>query len=310
MAEIVIVGPGAMGCLHAALLADAGVDVALLDYRPERARQLAAQDVVLRWDKGERRVAVRVSAEPESLGPARYVVMMVKCYSTRAAARHAQKAATASTVWVTLQNGLGNVEAMRDEVAGARILAGTTTSGANLAGPGIVNVAAVGDTVVGPAVNARRADAAAFAEVWSRAAPCEALDDPWPAVWRKLVVNAAINPVAALARKRNGELMRWGPLRRLAFAVAREVAEAARSEGVDLGAEFDPEQAVELVCALTASNRCSMLQDLEAGRRTEIEFINGAVARRADAPLCQALTVLVKAAEAVPLVSGGEGLRA
>jgi 2-dehydropantoate 2-reductase len=115
------------------------------------------------------------------------------------------------------------------------------------------------------------------------------------------VVNAAVNPVAALAGRRNGDIMTFPYLRRLAFSVAQEAAAVAKACGVELGDEFDPLHAVREVCELTATNRCSMLQDLEVGRQTEIEQINGEIARRASvdvpAPLCEALTVLIKAAQ-------------
>jgi len=294
-----------MGCLHAALLARAGVDVALLDYRPDRAQRLADKGLVLWWGERAQRVRVAVTADPSALAPVRFLVLMVKAYDTEAAAQHALPAASDSTVWVTLQNGLGNVEALARVAPGSPVLAGVTTSGANLRDEGQVNVAALGSTVVGPAGTASAEDADEFGGPWREAGlDVTVTPGPWPAIWRKLIVNAAINPVAGLAGRPNGEIMAVPPLRRAAFGVAREVAAVARAEGVDLGEQADPTALVEQVCELTALNRCSMLQDLEAGRRTEIDHINGEVARRArpgtPAPLCEALTTLVRAAEGRP----------
>ncbi len=304
MAEVVIVGPGAMGCLHAALLAEAGVDVALLDYRPERAARLTERGIVLRWADGRQRARpVAVFADAAGIGEPAYIVMMVKAYSTAQAARHAAAAAGAHTVWVTLQNGLGNVEQIVEAVGGVKVLAGVTTSGANMAGEGEVNVAGIGATTVGPAHGADLADAEQFGELWRRAFITRVVADPAPAIWRKLVVNAAVNPLGALSGRRNGELMEIPQLRGLAFELAREVAAVAREQGVDLGEDFDPAAAVEAVCRATAANRCSMLQDVEAGRRTEVEYINGAVARLAPperpARLNAAIAELIKAVERV-----------
>lgn len=303
MGRTVIVGPGAMGRLHAALLAKAGVDVVLLDYRPERAKDLRERGVVLRHASGEEHVALSVMANPEEVGPADLVVLMVKAYSTEWAARHVLAAATDETVWATLQNGLGNIESIRRVVPSAVLVAGVTTTGANLAADGSVNIAAVGGTIVGPIETASLADAQRLSVTWQQAGlACEVVPDPWPTIWRKLVVNAAINPIAGLAGRPNGDVVEVDHLWRLAAAVAREVASVARAEAVDLGAGFDPVEAVAEVCRLTATNRCSLLQDLVAGRRTEIDYINGEVAKRASpeasAPLCEALTTLVEAAEA------------
>ncbi|MBC7287969.1 MAG: 2-dehydropantoate 2-reductase [Armatimonadetes bacterium] len=302
MADILIVGPGAMGCLHAALLAEAGVEVALLDYRPDRAERLRTEGIMLRWSDGSiKRVPLPVSASASQIGSAGFIVLMVKAYSTASAALHGAAAATDDTVWVTLQNGLGNVESIREALPQARILAGVTTSGANLSGERMVNVAGIGTTTVGPACATDVEDAERFAQLWRLAFPTEVVPDPTPAIWRKLIVNAAINPLGAITGLRNGELMEVPQLRALALAIAREADRVAHRLGVDVGDDFDPAGAVESVCRATAANRCSMLQDVESRRRTEVDYINGAVARVAppDAPaiLNAAVTELVKAIE-------------
>lgn len=301
MAAVVVVGPGAMGQMHAALLRRAGVDVALLHHDRERAAALSAAGVRLVGAAGEATVAVPCVADAEALRPAGFIVIFTKAYDTEAAARAALPAADGETVWVTLQNGLGNVEAVRSAVGEAPLLCGVTASGAHILPGGSVNVVAVGEAIVGPVAPATMQEALAFCHLLEQAnMPCRAVDDPWPAVWRKLAINAAINPLAALAGRRNGELLELPWLRQLAFEVAREVGRVAAARGIDLG--DDPAKLVEQVCRTTAANRCSMLQDLEAGRRTEIDQICGAVAGLAPpespARLCEALVALVKHAEA------------
>lgn len=295
-----MVGPGAMGQMHAALLRRAGVDAALLHRDRERAAALNSEGVRLVGAVGERTVAVRCTADAEALGPADFIVIFTKAYDTEAAARAALPAADAETIWVTLQNGLGNVEAIRGVAGAVQLLCGVTASGAHILPDGAVNVVAVGEAVIGPVAPATMEQASGFCELLERAGmPSRAVADPWPAVWRKLAINAAINPLAALAGRRNGELLELPWLGRLAFEVAREVGRVAAARGIDLGGE--PAALVEQVCRATAANRCSMLQDLEAGRRTEIDQICGAVAALAPpesrARLCEALVALVKCAE-------------
>lgn len=297
---MIVVGPGAMGQMHAALLRRAGVDVALLHRDPRRAAALEGTGVRLDGVVGKMCVPVPCVAEAKALGPARFIVIFTKAYDTEAAVRGAMPAADAATTWVTLQNGLGNVEAIQGVVGQGPVLCGVTASGAHVLPDGTVNVVAVGNVLLGPVAPATARQALAFCEVLNRAGlPCEAVDAPWPAVWQKLAVNAAINPLAALAGRRNGELLELSWLRRVAFEVAREVGRVAAAQGVDLGG--DPADLVETVCRTTAANRCSMLQDLASGRRTEIDHICGAVAALAPleepAQLCQALLALIKTAE-------------
>ena len=300
MPEILIVGPGAMGRLHAALLARAGADVALLDHRPDRAARLSAEGIVLRSDAGDERIAVRCSARPEDFAPSRFIPLFTKAYATEAATRFALPASGSDTVWVSLQNGLGNVEAIQRAAGDVPIVAGITASGAHLLADDIVRVVAVLPATFGALPPATDAMAHGFAEMLVPAGlPCEVVADPWPAIWRKLIINAAINPLAALTARRNGELLEVLWLRRLATAVAREVHTVALARGIDLDG-IDPVALVEWACTVTAANRCSMLQDFDAGRPTEIDQLNGAVVALAPpstpAPLCAALTTLVKCA--------------
>jgi 2-dehydropantoate 2-reductase len=123
------------------------------------------------------------------------------------------------------------------------------------------------------------------------------VDDPWPSVWRKVVTNAAVNPLSALIRKTNAELLADAPTSRVADGIAREVARVASAAGVPIS-DDDAVKQWRAMAALTGANRSSMLQDVEAGRATEIDAINGAVFREGQkrgvaAPLNQAMTLLV-----------------
>jgi len=125
------------------------------------------------------------------------------------------------------------------------------------------------------------------------------VDDPWPSVWRKVVTNAAVNPLSALIRKTNAELLADAPACRIADGLAREVARVASAAGVPISEE-DAVRQWRAMAALTGTNRSSMLQDVEAGRATEVDAISGAVAREGErrgvpAPLNQAMTLLVSA---------------
>jgi len=288
-----------MGCLHAALLAEAGVRVTLLDHHPERAAALTREGLFLEMPDGSTRtVAVPTTAHPEEIGTADLVLILTKAYDTEAAVRHAAPVIGEDTSVLTLQNGLGNYEILQRHVPPAQVLAGVTSSGATLLGPGRIRVAGVGAIALGsPTGDHHRAEAAA--EVFRQAGlTAQVTSDVDAALWRKAIVNAAINPLGALTGRRNGQLLEHPPLRRLLGRVAQEAHRAALAAGLPL-AGLDPVATVEEVCQATAANQCSMLQDVLAERQTEIEQINGEIVRRgkaagAPAPLNEALVTLIK----------------
>ncbi|MGI5817202.1 MAG: ketopantoate reductase family protein [Armatimonadota bacterium] len=298
--DVLVVGPGAMGCLHAAMLAEAGVKTGLLDHRPERAERITERGIILER-AGERVVVpVRCGANAGDFAPTRLALLLVKAYDTEEATRHLLPAIGDDGGVLTLQNGLGNYERVMEIVPQARVLAGTTTSGATLVDEGHVREAGRGFVQFGsPTGNHRRAREAAK-YLRTAGIECEPAASVDEVLWTKAMINAAINPLTALTGLRNGRLVEIEALRELMNAVTVEVADIARSCGIFVREGIV--QVVERICAQTAENRSSMLQDISAGRRTEIDFINGEISRRAEergleAPLCRMLTVLVKGRE-------------
>ncbi len=298
--HVLIVGPGSMGLMHAGLLARAGVSVTVLDYRPERAAYFNEAGITVRGAAGDFHVPVRVMAVAAEVPPPDLAVFFVKAYSTAGALRHAQDALTEHTCLLTLQNGLGNYELLMDYAGGRPVLAGTTSSGAYRTADGEVLIAAVGDIQIAGA-DAAGSIAAGVCEMFaSGGLPAQVCPDPAALLWRKAIVNAAINPLAALAGVRNGILLEVPGLRPLLRGLAQEAEQIASAAGIVISE--DMVATAEKVAAQTAQNRCSMLQDLQAGRRTEIEQINGriaAVGRQHDVSSClnETITRLVEAAE-------------
>ena len=298
--DVLVVGPGAMGCLHAALLSEAGVRAALLDHRPERARRIDKQGIILEREGNEETIAVRCSADAADLAPARLALLLVKAYATEEATRHALPALGEDGGVLTLQNGLGNYERIAEIIPQARVLAGTTTSGATLLGEGHVREAGRGFAQFGsPTGNHRRAREAANS-LRAAGIECEPASSVDEVLWTKAIVNAGINPITALTGLPNGRLVEIEALAELLRAVTEEVSDIARACGIFVREGIV--ETVESICEKTGGNRSSMLQDIDAGRRTEIEYINGEIARRGEerglaAPLCRMLTALVKGRE-------------
>ncbi len=299
--DVMVIGPGAMGCLHAALLAEAGLRVALLDHRPERAARINEQGIIVESGEETRTIPVWCTADPHELLAERLVMVLVKAYDTEDAVARAFPAIGEDASVLTLQNGLGNYERICEIVSEVRVLVGTTTTGATLLGDGHVREAGRGITQIGAPVGNPRRVRGAVGILSGAGIDVEGTPAIEDSVWAKAIVNAAINPLTALTGLRNGQLLEIPALRALLGEVTEEAAMVARRCGIFV--REDISDLVEGICRQTAENRSSMLQDVSAGRRTEIDYINGEIARRAsekgaEAPLCEALTALVHGREA------------
>jgi 2-dehydropantoate 2-reductase len=308
--RIAIFGAGSLGSLFGALL-DSAHDVVLVGRDPhvstvrERGLRVTGVDSL----------DASPAATTDGTGlDADLAVVTVKADDTAAAARDLATGDIGAVV--SLQNGLGNEETLAAGLD-CPIVAGTTTYGAMLSEPGVVAWTGRGEVAVGnwrvddgdeDGDAAIRTDPASRTAAAFRAASIDAAVDPdiRHRLWTKLAVNAAINPITALARVRNGRVFE-GPTAEYAERAAAETARVARAEGVDLDAEAVIEEA-RTVADRTADNRSSMYQDLAAGRRTETDAISGFVAERAeehgvDAPVNGLLSALIRGWEA------GERLR-
>jgi 2-dehydropantoate 2-reductase len=244
------------------------------------------------------------------------VFITTKAYDTEAAVE-ALKPLHPSSLFVSLQNGLGNAEILSHRVA--RSAAGVTDHGVTFVGPGHVHHAGEGPTILGGIKGVRRAEvddvARALSDCGIASTTTERIDRE---IWAKVVVNSAINPLTALVGQSNGVLLERPFLAALALSVVKEGVSVAKAAGMDLD-EAHMLRRFTAVVEGTAGNRSSMLQDVERGRRTEVDAINGALAGEAhrlglEAPLNRSLHTLVLvatgAAAAGPGVPrGGRGGR-
>jgi len=302
--HVAVVGPGAIGCVLAVHLARAknGPRVTLIDYRADRAQRLSRRRLVLHTSGGDLSAQVSVRMVPED--PADLVILATKAYAARSAAR-------AAAAWIgpapmlVVQNGLGVAEEVAEALPGTNVIRGVLYQAAHVIGEGEVHHVANCQIQLGYLDRAPDAEVEAVAKLLASADfPTKVEDDMTAVVWGKLLVNAALNPVAALAGVRNGEVAERPTLRALAEAISEEGAAAARAEGVRLPYQSASEAALE-TARMTAENRCSMLQDLEAGRPTEIDYLNGAIVRVAErhglpASANRAVVTLIKQASGAP----------
>jgi 2-dehydropantoate 2-reductase len=286
--DVVVFGAGSLGSLVGGLLARAGRDVTLVGRDPHVA---AIRGSGLRV-RGEYEFSVHPTARTDVPEHADLAVVTVKAFDTETAAR--ALVGVPDTV-LSLGNGMGN-EATLAAHLDCPVLAGTCTYGALRPEPGVVRCTGVGEVVLGPREGGESAATDRVGEAFADAMVTTIADDMPRRLWEKLAVNAGINAPTALARIENGALLER-PGNEVARAAAREVAAVARSEGVDLSDETAV-AAVERVAEATAANHSSMLQDVEGGRRTEVDAISGYVAECGpETPVNATLASLLRAWE-------------
>ncbi len=258
-----------MGCLFAARLAKSGVQTVLVDYRPERAARLQKTGITVETDSGSYTAKPQVvSVPPDNQN---LTIVLVKAYSLKNLQFRGEGPI------VTLQNGLGNIETLCSMIGSARVLAGTTCEAATLVGEGHVKHTGSGVTTVGSWTSC---PTKAAVEILEKAGlEVEVTEAPGQKLWEKVTINAAINPLTALLNVPNGRLLELREARQLMRDLVVETAKVAATEGYKFG--FSLVERTEDVCRQTASNLSSMLQDVRAGKRTEIDAISGEILRRA-----------------------------
>jgi 2-dehydropantoate 2-reductase len=274
--DILLVGTGALATLFAVRLSEAGHGVHMLGTWKKGLTELQTRGArILDAAGNERAHPVHATDNPLDVQNAKYALVLVKSWQTERAARQLKSALAVDGLAVTLQNGIGNRETLIRDLGPDRVALGVTTTGATLLGPGLVRMGGEGilsleqNQAIGPLEAALR----------SSNFNLQLVEDAQSLMWGKLVINAAINPLTALLQITNGELLSHPKARKMMGALARETAEVAEAEHVNLPFS-NPVDAAEDVARKTAGNYSSMFQDVLRGAATEIDAINGAVMKR------------------------------
>lgn len=300
--RVAIIGPGALGTLFAVRLATAGTSTILLDYRAERAASLNEGELSVVEASAVRTARVPVVADPNCLADIDLALVLVKAYKTEQVGATLTEFLPSTAAVLTLQNGLGNVETLQLHLGAGRVFGGTVAQGALQLSPGVVRDTGGGPIIVGQLDGQSDERLDAICQVLLRAGFAVSITDNLAgAIWQKTILNAAINPVGALTRLRNGQLVERESSLKLVTATAREAFQVARAHGIQLE-EHDWGARLQTICQATAPNLNSMLQDILAQRRTEIDAINGAITRIGEAhhlltPVNRTLWYLVSAIE-------------
>jgi 2-dehydropantoate 2-reductase len=290
--SVLIVGTGAMATYFAARLSAVDIPVIVLGSWPAGLATLNKDGARL---EGIGSFPVNTRRVPLVDLEAHIALVLVKSWQTEHAAFQLAQCLSKDGLALTLQNGLGNDEILSRYLGAENVVRGVTTLGATLLGPGHVRPA--GDGPISLEAHPRILSIQQMLVQAGFVVKVES--DVRSMLWSKLVVSTAINPLTALLRIKNGELLEHQSVRELLCDLARETASVAGFLGIEL--QFpDPVRAVEEVALRTAENTSSMLQDILRGAPTEIDAINGAVVklaheRKIELPVNRVMLSLIKA---------------
>ena len=298
--KVAVIGAGAMGSLFGGLMAEAGREVWLFDIWQEHVDAINREGLNIERDGQSRSIKIRAASDPAVIGRVDLAVIFVKSTITNAAAQTAAHLLSPEGFVITLQNGMGNAEAIAEHIDGSQILVGTTSHGATFLKPGAIRHAGAGATILGAWKKSEktRESANQVAEFFTGSSiETEAVEDVLDIIWGKLLVNVGINAITALTGIKNGELLDLEITKSLSRSAVEEAIAVASAQGIKT--REDAVDHVYQVAAATGKNRSSMGQDVDNHRQTEISAINGFIVREAhrlglQAPVNATLTGLVE----------------
>lgn len=300
--NVAVMGAGAVGCYFGGVLARAGVTVRLIG-RPALAAAVNRDGLVFHGVSFSGAIPMAATTDPAGVAGAGLVLLCVKSADTTAAAQAMAPHLSPGAVVLDLQNGVDNVERVRAVVDNPVVPAVVYVS-AEIPAPGVLRHNGRGDLVIGDAGAATvgAARIAALAQ-WlnDRKVPVRVSDNVEGELWWKLVVNCAYNAVSALGHSRYGAMMAMAPVREVMSAAVREIVALAAAKGVRIAVP-DPVEAVLRFGDAMPLAMSSTAQDIERGRATEIDHLNGYVVRECEAlglpaPVNTTLWALVKLLE-------------
>ena len=302
--RVCVVGCGAVGSLFAA-------NLALLDDVEVWAYDLSEAHVAAINERGLRLVGagevhatgIHATTDAADLPQCDFGLVATKAMHTDAAIAATAHAFSAGSV-ASVQNGVGNEETLAAHAS--RVIRGTTFPAGKILEPGVVQWDVKGDTTLGPfePSPASQDEIERLAEACTRAGmPTAAVADARGAQWRKVIFNASTNPVGALTGLTHGRVCELPPLRRFVSGLVDEGKAVAAAQGIELDA--DPEDLIDHAARpdVAYGHKASMLQDVEARRLTEVDYLNGGIVRFGDehgvpTPLNRAVVALIKGMEA------------
>jgi 2-dehydropantoate 2-reductase len=276
--EIAIVGAGVLGSIFGGLFLEKGFNVTLIEVLKERVRLIDKEGLWLQWPDGERTHSrIAITSQVDQVGVKDVVMIAVKGYHTRSAIDSAMPMIGDDTIVLSVQNGLGNLEAIAEVVRPERVVGGITAhSGMPVSINEVRYVGGLGPLlVIGPYDGVSRPGFENMvAQFQAVGLDVHTTSDINSVIWKKLIANVSTNVVAALTGLTGGVAVKHEPSVKIIEALSLELSRVARAKGIAFPELDDPLDFSLKAFASTKDNRVSMLQDVEAGRPTEIGNLN------------------------------------
>jgi 2-dehydropantoate 2-reductase len=293
--KIAVMGAGAVGCYYGGMLARAGHEVTLIG-RPQHVQAVREAGLLLDTQSFKEHVPMQAATEPSGVAGAELVLFCVKSTDTESAADAMRPHLLAGATLLTLQNGVDNADRLQAALPQHEVNASVVYVATEMAGPGHVQHKGRGELVIGNSASS----AATAAMLVEAGVPTEVSDNVRGALWSKLILNCAYNALSAIAQLPYGQVMQGEGVPALMHTIVDECLAVARAIGVTVPG--DPHAAVERLVLSMPTQFSSTAQDLARGKRSEIDHLNGFVARRGAAlgiatPVNQTLWTLVKLIE-------------
>jgi len=302
--QFVVIGAGNIGCVYGGNLARIGQKVGFVDVWQEHTDAIRQQGLRLEGLTGDFIVPADATTDPSEAPKADAVIVCVNAYSTPDAARTARQVLKDGGYCVTLQNGIGNIEILSEALGAGRVLAGLSFQSGDLAAPGFIRHTTSGPTYIGELDRSRTERLEQLNSLLAQAGLNPVLvDDVVATIWTKFVHNCGINAICAITGLRPGHIQEVPDLGDFQTGVIEETLALIRAKGVRIE-DPDPVATVKQYC-LDKFHRVSMVQHLDRGRLTEIDALNGYVARESpkyglSAPYNESLAKLMKGREHKP----------
>ncbi|MFV0677551.1 ketopantoate reductase family protein [Variovorax sp. tm] len=279
--KIYFLGAGALGCAIGGTLAAAGSDVTLIDPYQAHVDAINRDGLRMKVGDSERIVRVRAALDAAKLEAPDLLIVLVKSFHTRAAIEGARNIVGPDTAVMSLQNGMGHEEILSEVVGAGHVLAGKTYVGGVMLAAGHVIAGTQGKRTVIGEIDGRISERAkAIAAEFERAElPCEVSGNIFGAMWDKLLINVATGALSGITGQVYGSLYAVPEIEATAIAAVAEAMTVAEAGGVKLSIKAPRDAWVMAAEGLPYEFKTSMLQSLEKGSITEIDFINGAVVR-------------------------------
>ena len=302
--KIYVIGAGAMGSLFGGLLSEGGMDVTLVDVWREHVDAITRRGLRMAGYGGERDIPIKAVRTTAGMPVADIVLVQCKSMDTEAAVVAARGIVGAKTTIVSFQNGLGNEEILASVFGAEKVLGGVTALAASIEAPGLVRNYAELPTYIGEMSGGISARARNLSDLFSsHGLPTEPSSDIRLDIWKKLMANVGLSAASGIANLRIREVMAVPEMRETVLAAIDEAVSVGQADGISI----DGAEAREILGKIvgkggSSENKASLCIDLQNNRATEIDFINGAIARLGKeygiaTPVNRTLVAAVKALE-------------